>query len=215
VFDLTHYGAAEVTAAREGAIGVMAEALVLARGALLKRGFEVAVMPTLERAAGAAGKGKKEGQEVKVRARARARARACVIIGVLRVGYTEVLVVWRLSCAHTTPTHTQTLPPHAHTNPKGPLVVVNRLVVSDLPPVSVVLPDSFAKMGKAVERARRTMAEKSRLELALPVAREEQLFEALAAIGAKPADASGNTSRCEWDEHVAAAAAALLGDLMR
>lgn len=49
VFDLTHYGAAEATAAREGAVAVLAEALVRARGELLRRGFEVGAMPSLER----------------------------------------------------------------------------------------------------------------------------------------------------------------------
>jgi stage V sporulation protein SpoVS len=62
VFDLTHYGAAEVSAAREEAVANMARALVLARGALLKRGFELGVLPSLERSSPLQAKGSGKGK---------------------------------------------------------------------------------------------------------------------------------------------------------
>jgi hypothetical protein len=40
--------------------------------------------------------------------------------------------------------------------------VVNRLVATDLPPVAVILPDSLARAGKALSRARQTLLDKVR-----------------------------------------------------
>lgn len=51
-FDLSHYGAAEVAASQPPALAVMAKALVLARGELLRRGFELGALPSLARAPG-------------------------------------------------------------------------------------------------------------------------------------------------------------------
>jgi hypothetical protein len=191
VIDLTQYGAAEATAAREGAVAVMTGAMVKARGALLKKGYEVAVMPSLERAP----PGAKKGADGKVKNVSGGYK------GWRRPG--GALLQESPCPRQTSPyalrlTHTDDIrqPPTFQT--QGPLVVVNRLVVSDLPPVSIILPNNLARMGKSVERARRTLAEKSRLELVLPAAEETGLFEALAGIGTEPIDATANGARREW-----------------
>lgn len=144
VFDLTHYGVAEVSASQQAAVASMTTAMILARGVLLKKGFELGAMPSLERTA------------VKQRGGADAGEEA------------------------------------AGKKQEGSLVVVNRLVATDLPPPATVLPDNFSKMGKAVERARRTLGSLSRVELAVPAFRVPQLFDALAAIEAEPLESGGN-----------------------
>lgn len=52
VFDLTHYGAAEVAASGEAAVAAMSAAVVSARSALLRRGYELGAMPRTERTPG-------------------------------------------------------------------------------------------------------------------------------------------------------------------
>jgi stage V sporulation protein SpoVS len=150
VFDLTHYGAAEVSAAREEAVANMARALVLARGALLKRGFELGVLPSIERSAPLRAKGAGAGK-AKVRRGAAAAAAAAVSL--------------RPAPRIPPPAHPAVLLtplPAPASNSQGTLVVVNRLVATDLPPVSIILPDSFGRAGRAIARARQTLTEKVR-----------------------------------------------------